>query len=34
MYSHQFFDNEAAIGWQKQIDIANEKTAAFFAAQL
>jgi pimeloyl-ACP methyl ester carboxylesterase len=34
MYSHQFFDNEAAIGWAAQIDIANEKTAAFFAARL
>ena len=34
MYSHQFFDNDAAIGWAEQIDLANEKTAAFFAAQL
>jgi pimeloyl-ACP methyl ester carboxylesterase len=33
MYSHQFFDNAASIGWQQQIDDANEKTAAFFAAQ-
>ena len=31
MYSHQFFDNEATIGWAEQIDIANEETARFFA---
>jgi pimeloyl-ACP methyl ester carboxylesterase len=34
MYSHQFFDNPATIGWREQIDFADEKTAAFFAAQL
>lgn len=31
MYSHQFFDDDAAISWQDQIDFANEKTAAFFS---
>jgi pimeloyl-ACP methyl ester carboxylesterase len=31
MYSHQFFDDEASIGWAEQIDIANEETARFFA---
>lgn len=32
MYSHQFFDGEATIGWREQIDLANETTAEFFAA--
>ena len=32
MYSHQFFDNAATISWAAQIDFANERTAAFFAA--
>ena len=31
MYSHQFFDNEGRVGWQVQIDLANETTAKFFA---
>jgi pimeloyl-ACP methyl ester carboxylesterase len=31
MYTHQFFDNEATIGWMEQIDFANETTAEFFA---
>ncbi len=31
MYSHQFFDNEGLVGWQAQIDLANETTAIFFA---
>jgi pimeloyl-ACP methyl ester carboxylesterase len=34
MYSHQFFDNPATIGWSEQIDFANAQTAAFFAAHL
>ena len=34
MYSHQFFDNEGRLGWQKQIDFANARTAEFFAAAL
>lgn len=33
MYSHQFFDNPGTLGRDAQIDIANETTAAFFAAQ-
>lgn len=32
MYSHQFFDHAATIGWAEQIDFADEKTAAFFKA--
>lgn len=32
MYSHQFFDGEATIGWPQQIDFANRATAEFFAA--
>jgi len=31
MYAHQFFDNTATIDWMKQIDFANETTAAFFS---
>ena len=31
MYTHQFFDNTATIDWMKQIDFANETTAAFFS---
>lgn len=34
MYSHQFFDNPATISWRAQIDFADERTAAFFDAQL
>ncbi len=34
MYSHQFFDGEATIGWQEQIGFANEQTAVFFAGTL
>lgn len=34
MYSHQFFDREAAIDWMEQIDIANRTTADFFAGFL
>jgi len=30
MYSHQFFDAEATIGWAEQIAFANEATARFF----
>lgn len=30
LYTHQFFDNEAEIDWDKQIDFANEATADFF----
>ncbi|TDJ43618.1 MAG: alpha/beta fold hydrolase [Gammaproteobacteria bacterium] len=30
MYSHQFFDNEGLLGWEQQIDLANEMTAEFF----
>jgi pimeloyl-ACP methyl ester carboxylesterase len=32
LYSHQFFDDDATIGADEQIDIANRETAAFFAA--
>ncbi len=32
MYSHQFFDNEGRLGWRQQIDLANARTAEFFAA--
>jgi len=32
MYSHQFFDNEGTLDWREQIELANETTAAFFAA--
>lgn len=32
MYSHQFFDGPGALGWEAQIDQANELTSAFFAA--
>ena len=32
LYSHQFFDAAALIGWQQQIAFANRETAAFFAA--
>jgi dienelactone hydrolase len=31
LYSHQFFDTEATIGWAEQIDFANSTTADFFA---
>ena len=31
MYSHQFFDNDAILNPQQQIDIANDTTAVFFA---
>ena len=31
MYSHQFFDNDATIGWMEQIDFANQTTGDFFA---
>ena len=31
MYSHQFFDNEGLLGWERQIDRANQTTAEFFA---
>jgi len=34
MYSHQFFDNEGRLGWRRQIDLANARTAAFFEATL
>lgn len=30
MYSHQFLDGEGKLGWQAQIDLANEQTLAFF----
>lgn len=30
LYSHQFFDNDATIDWDEQIDFANQTTAAFF----
>ena len=33
MYSHQFFDNPGTLGWEAQIDAADEITSAFFAAQ-
>jgi len=32
MYSHQFFDNEGKLGWARQIDFANQRTAEFFTA--
>lgn len=32
MYTHQFFDHPGTLGWQAQIDRADEETAAFFAA--
>jgi hypothetical protein len=32
MYTHQFFDQPGTLGWERQIDLANAKTAAFFAA--
>jgi len=31
MYSHQFFDGEATMGWMAQIDFANQTTTEFFA---
>jgi len=31
MYSHQFFDNDAILDPQQQIDFANDTTAVFFA---
>jgi pimeloyl-ACP methyl ester carboxylesterase len=31
LYSHQFFDGEATLGQEQQIDLANERTAEFFA---
>jgi pimeloyl-ACP methyl ester carboxylesterase len=31
MYSHQFFDQEAKLDWDRQISFANEKTAIFFS---
>ena len=31
MYSHQYFDNDAILDPQKQIDFANDTTAVFFA---
>lgn len=34
MYSHQFFDAQASIGWAEQIEIANQETADFFAGVL
>lgn len=30
MYSHQFFDRETTLDGRRQIDLANEQTAAFF----
>ena len=30
MYGHQFLDGEGQLGWQAQIDLANEQTLAFF----
>lgn len=30
MYTHQFFDQPGALGWQDQIELANRRTAAFF----
>jgi pimeloyl-ACP methyl ester carboxylesterase len=33
MYSHQFFDDTGELGWETQIDRANELTAGFFAAK-
>ena len=32
MYSHQFFDGVGELGWEEQIDRANELTARFFSA--
>jgi pimeloyl-ACP methyl ester carboxylesterase len=34
MYSHQFFDGEATLGQDQQIDFANARTAEFFSARL
>jgi pimeloyl-ACP methyl ester carboxylesterase len=34
MYSHQFFDSEATIGWDEQIGFANETTLEFFRSYL
>ena len=31
-YSHQFFDGDATIDWNEQIDFANQTTADFFAS--
>jgi hypothetical protein len=31
MYSHQYFDNNAILDPQLQIDFANDTTAVFFA---
>lgn len=31
LYTHQFFDGEATLSQDSQIDLANERTAAFFA---
>jgi pimeloyl-ACP methyl ester carboxylesterase len=33
-YSHQFFDNDATLEWNTQIEFANNQTAEFFARQL
>lgn len=34
LYSHQFFDGEATISPDQQVDFANERTASFFATHL
>jgi pimeloyl-ACP methyl ester carboxylesterase len=34
LYSHQFFDDDATLSLDEQIDIANERTAEFFARHL
>jgi pimeloyl-ACP methyl ester carboxylesterase len=31
LYTHQFFDGPGALGWAAQIDLANARTAEFFA---
>lgn len=34
MYSHQFFDQEGRLGWRRQTDLANGRTAEFFREAL
>lgn len=31
LYTHQFFDQPGTLGWERQVERANEQTAAFFA---
>ncbi len=33
MYSHQILDGEGSLGWAAQIDLANQRTLAFFSSR-